>query len=188
MRNYLTVAITASALCLTCGCDFGFERSVVSDQTWDVGDCKVREKIVRVDAIPDAEFERTYWLIKNGRELLVGRYNNESSMGVVKEPYAVEDCIVIPSSCYIYLVESDNRISVFVPFKADQWWSFAEPRGINGHYDYHVDTVRKTAGTWRLSYALESGLNGGRPPVIHFVTKDNWQSFQVETQEHEQDK
>ena len=118
----------------------------------------------------------------------VGSYAKESSTGVIKQPYAVDDCIVIPSSCYLYLVEPDNQISVFDPFKADKWSSFAEPHGINGHYDYHVETVRKTGGTWKLSYALESGLNGGRPPAIHFVTKDNWQSFQVEAGGQEQGK
>ena len=98
MRNYLTVAIAACALCLTCGCDTGFERSLVSDQTWDVGDCKVREKIVCTDAIPDRSFERTYWLMRDGAELLVGSYENESSTGVIKQPYAVDDCIIIPTS------------------------------------------------------------------------------------------
>ena len=141
-----------------------------------------------ITQIPDAEFERTYWLTKNGRELFVGRYNNESSVGVVKEPYAVDDWIVIPSSCYAYLVEPDSRISVFDPYKAYQWQSFAESRGINAHYDYHVDTVAKTKEIWKLSYVLKSGLNGRRPPVIHFVTQDNWLTFQIETDEHEQGK
>ncbi|MFT5304418.1 MAG: hypothetical protein ACI87E_002922 [Mariniblastus sp.] len=186
IKACLAATIIISGILLI-GCDNGW--SPASDESWIVGDCEIHEKIeVTRNTWPDAVFKRSYWLIRSGVRLSIGTYQNESSVGMVKEPFAVDDCIVIPSSCYVYRVEPNNGISVFDPFKADQWWGFAEPRGINGHYDYHVDTVRKMEGTWKLSYVLESGLNGVRPTVIHFVSKDNWQSFQIETNENEQGK
>ena len=51
-----------------------------------------------------------------------------------------------------------------------------------------IGTQSRIDGSWRLSYKLEEGLNGQRPKVIHFVTTDNWRSFQVETEEHKLEK
>ena len=152
-----------------------------------VGGCEIHEEIQRSKSDwPDATFLRTYRLKRDGRKLTVGSYENESSTGVTNSPFAVGEYIVIPTSCYVYRVGPDNQVSEFSPWKANEWQSFSEPLGINGHYDYHADKVEEVNGVWRLTYVLESGLDRDRPKFIHFVTKDNWQSFQVETEEHEQ--
>lgn len=176
-------SIIVSAGVLMVGC--GRQWNPVSDKNWTVGDCEIHESIERSETDwPDPTYLRTYRLIRDGRKLTVGSYENESSLGVIDEPHAVGDFIVIPTSGYVYLVGPDDQIKTFAPYKAEQWQDFAEPRGINGSYDYQVDTVQRIDGGWKLSYKLEEGLNGQRPKVIYFVTTDNWQSFQVETEEH----
>jgi hypothetical protein len=179
IRKYFLVGMICTTLFLAGGCEYKSDSSLFLEKSWDVGDCNIHERIVKIDSWPDATFQRTYWIIRNGSKLSVGSYENESSVGIIKEPYTVNEHIIIPTSCYVYLVEPDNHIKIFAPYKAEQWWDYATPMGINGHYDYHVDTVKRIDGGWKLSYLLESGLNGKRPQAIHFVTKDNWQSFQI---------
>ena len=186
IRDYFLVGMISTVLFLASGCDSDDGSSLISEKSWDVSglpDTKVVERIVKTGGWdwPDPEFKRTYWLIQGKAKSLIGSYTNESSVGIVKEPYAVGECIVIPTSCYFYLVDADNQTKTFYPFQADQWSEFAEPLGINGHYDYLADAVDKIDGGWRLSYLLKSGLNGKRPPSIRFVTRDDWKSFQIET-------
>ena len=153
-------------------------------KSWTVRDCEIHESIEKSESDwPDPTYLRTYRLIRDGREVTVGSYENESSLGLIDEPYAVGDFIVIPTSCYVYLVGPNDEVKMFAPWKADQWESFAGPRSINGHYDYHVDTVQRIDGGWKLSYGLEEDLNGQRPKFIHFATTDDWQSFQIEINE-----
>ena len=75
-------------------------------------------------------------LFETDAELTVASYENESSLGMIDEPYAVGDFIVIPTSCYVYRVGPDDEVKMFEPGMADQWSGFAERRGINGQYDY----------------------------------------------------
>jgi hypothetical protein len=177
-------AILISAGMLLAGCS---RHLPGTEKSWTVGGCEILEEIRRSKSDwPDATFLRTYQFKRDGRKLAVGSYENESSTGVHNSPLAVGEYIVIPTSCYVYRVGPDNQVNEFSPWKANLWHGFSEPLGINGHYDYHADTVEEVNGVWRLTYALERGLDGDRPEFIHFVTKDNWQSFRVETEEREQ--
>ncbi|MEZ4863421.1 MAG: hypothetical protein R3C14_19035 [Caldilineaceae bacterium] len=180
MIKVCCAATIISAGMMIVGCSPSW--NLLSEQSWTVSGSEIHETIeISTSNWPDHRFKRTYTLLQAGRKLDVGSYDNESSLGVLGKPYAVDEFIVIPTSSYIYLVGPDDQVKTFYPWMADQWMDFAEPRGINGHYDYHVDTVQKIDGGWKLVYRLQEGLNGQRPKVIHFVTTDNWQSFQVET-------
>ena len=177
-----TAIISAGVLLVGCGSQW----QPFSSKSWTVRDCEIHESIEKSESDwPDPTYRRTYRLIRDGRELTVGSYQNESSLGLIDEPYAVGDFIVIPTSCYVYRVGPDDEVKMFEPGMADQWSGFAERRGINGQYDYQVDTVQRIDGGWKLSYGLEEDLNGQRPKFIHFVTTDDWQSFQIETNEDE---
>ena len=157
-----------------------------TEKSWTVGNGEVYETIQRTkNDWPDAQFLRTYRLKREKLTLTVGSYENESEEGVIKRPYAVGEYIVIPTSCYVYRVGPDNQVDEFYPWKVGNWLTFSQPLGINGHYDYEADRVEHEEGVWRLTYALKSGLNGQRPKFIHFVTPDDWQSFQTETESSE---
>ena len=152
-----------------------------AEKSWTVGSAEVHETIQRsINDWPDAVFLRTYRLKRDGQTLTVGSYENESKDGVIDPPYAVGDYIVITTSSYVYRIGPDNRVNEFNPWSVDQWIAFSEPLGINGHYDYFADTVEHRNGTWQLTYALEGSLDGRRPKFIHFVTTDDWLSFQIE--------
>ena len=180
------VASAISIGILLVGCD-PYLRG--TEKSWSVGDCEVYETIQRSENDwPDPHFLRTYRLKREGRTLTVGSYDNESSTGVINPPFVVGQYIVIPTSCYVYRIGSNNQINEFSPWLADQWQSFSESLRINGHYDYHADSVENLDGVWRLTYALGNGLNGHRPDFIHFVSKDDWQSFQVETEKRKSEK
>jgi len=180
-------AITISVGMLLAGCDDSYLP--VTAQSWSVRDCEVHETIQQSkNNWPDACCLRTYRLTRDGRTLAVGSYENESAAGVTQKPYSVDGYVLIPTSCYVYRIGPDNRVDEFYPWKADKFLSFSESHGINGHYDYSIETVEKVDNAWRLTYAVNLGLNGQRPKFIRFRTTDDWQSFQIEADEHEPNK
>jgi hypothetical protein len=178
--QFTTSAVTmiTVGMLLAIGCG---QYQTATDKSWVLGNCDIHEKIQRSkNDWPDPTFLRTYWLERDGHRLTVGNYENESSTGVITGPFAVGEYVLIPTSCYVYRVGPGNQVNEFYPWKATQWHRFSESLRINGAYDYHVDTVAKVDGVWRLTYALVNDLDGHHPKYIHFTTKDDWQSFQIE--------
>ena len=58
--------------------------------------------------------------------------------------------------------------------------NFFEKNCINVHYDYTVESVAKLDRIWKLTYVLYKKESEDISKVIHFVTKDNLQSFQID--------
>ena len=58
--------------------------------------------------------------------------------------------------------------------------NFFEKNRINVHYDNTVESVAKLDRIWKLTYVLYKKESGDLSKVIHFVTKDNLQSFQID--------
>ena len=63
---------------------------------------------------------------------------------------------------------------------AIQSHNFFEKNRINVHYDYTAESVDKVDSIWKLTYVLNNKESEDLPKVIHFVTKDNLQSFQID--------
>ena len=63
---------------------------------------------------------------------------------------------------------------------AIQSHNFFEKNRINVHYDYTVESVDKLDSIWKLTYVLYNKESEDFSKVIHFVTKDNLQSFQID--------
>lgn len=133
---------------------------------------------------PDYDYERTYWVNRNGEDALVARYRNESADGVTEDPLVVGQFVVILTSAKVYRLDLNNRVQEFSPSMTDQWRKFAEPHDINSHHDYRADAVELAGGAWGLSYVRKSPEHAV-PRALHFVTRDDWRSFQIEGVEDE---
>ena len=177
-KSSLTHIITTIIAVVLVGC--GPQYQQVSYKSWVVGNCKIHEKISKSALTwPDPTFLRNYWFERDGDNFNIGSYENESSVGVKNAPFAVEEYIVILTSSHVFRIGQKN-VNEFSPSMAIQSHNFFEKNRINVHYDYTAESVDKVDSIWKLTYVLNNTESEDLPKVIHFVTKDNWQSFQID--------
>ena len=85
---------------------------------------------------------------------------------------------MILTSSHVFRIGQKN-VNEFSPSMAIQSHNFFEKNRINVHYDYTAESVDKVDSIWKLTYVLNNKESEDLPKVIHFATKDNWQSFQI---------
>ncbi|MCP4193742.1 MAG: hypothetical protein GY768_24280 [Planctomycetaceae bacterium] len=176
-RWVFQAALVSMTLIFGSGCE---KRTIVSEKSWKLAGATVHEKIDHGELNwPDRVYQRTYWIVENGKTVPVGSYRNESDVGVVYQPFLLDGSIVILTSSYVFLVSADNQIKKFSPFKVGQWREYSDRAGVNGFYDYHAKTVEKKGDVWKFSYLRNDADRSHLPTSVYFTTSDDWRSFQL---------
>ena len=122
---------------------------------------------------------RNYWFERDGDNFNTGSYENEYSVGEKNAPFTVEEYIVILTSTHLFRIGQKN-VNKFSPSMDIHSHNFIEENRINVHYDYTVESVDKLDSIWKLTFVLYNKESEDLSKIIHFVTKDNLQSFQID--------
>jgi hypothetical protein len=98
--------------------------------------------------------------------------------GIASAPFLLNECILIPSSCFVYMIKANNEVKVFNPSMAQNWSSLDSKTEISQFYDYKFESIEKTSNGWSLLYSKIS-QERNIPDKIKFHATENWEKFKI---------
>ena len=172
------IFLLSAIVLFLCGCFDSFNREPVSKQTIQVQEFEVSETIYKTEGWPDHIFERIYIANNNGETVELGRYSNEGDAGIdsTTPPIVQNGRLVVFSSAYVFILESDSNSIEFFPYAAEGWSGYAQTHRLNGHYDYIATDFWESGSSWLIAYDCVF-CQDGKPEKLLFYSDDQGKSF-----------
>ena len=166
-------------LTLLSSCLDAFNREKVSEQTTQVRDYEIEERIYHTADWPDHRYERIYRVSHNGGSWVsLGSFEDESQTGMVHDPIVLNDRLFVFSSAHVFIWRPGAEPIQFYPFEAAGWQDYSQEHGLNGHYDYLAESAWVEGDRWFIQYECVSCQNG-KPNDLLFYSPDGGEQFDI---------
>lgn len=181
LKSVIKIAMMFVALCSAmtiAGCGFDVDVTLVSQQSWKVGDVTVTEQIDCWAGFPDHRYKRSYTVRANGDTIEIGQYEDESSRGVSEAPEFSDGRLIVMSGSHVFVWSPDEAVTMFNLFTVDGWVEYSRSMRINGCYDYNATDVQLSGKQWDIRYD-RVGNHQELPNELHCRSKDGGKLFQL---------
>ena len=155
------------------GCLEQFPKEVVSYQTIEVGEFLIEEEITKSDGWPDWIYERSYWVTYENRKRVLGSYQNESSVGLITDPFVIDEQLILFSGSRLIIWRPGSEPAQYFPFSAPEWADFGREMNINGVYDYYPARAWQEGDELWFEYSCQANCSPSKPGKILFALTTN---------------